>query len=112
MPGPDEAETVDLRMVHRTDGDRRGAPPDEHIQALALRRRQELGVIEPRDPDADREDDSPTHDWSRERTHAHLVDARHDLVAHGACHAFVAPEHRPAQTGIEVTGVGTEPPGA
>src|SRR5205823_8592161 len=70
------------------------AAADEDVEALALIGGEQLGIVQPRDPDADGEHDGAADDRPRERAHADLVDAGHHLVPHRQGHALVAPEHR------------------
>src|SRR5712692_10799537 len=91
----DEAQPVDLGVVHGADGDGERPSPDHPVEALALVGGQQLRIVQAGDPRADREHHGASHDRPRERPHADLVHARHHRVAHGPGHALVAPQHRP-----------------
>src|SRR5487761_27007 len=90
---PQQTQAVHLGVVDGADRDRHRPPADGAVEALALVGRQELRVVEARDPNSDRKHDGAAHHGARERTHAHLVNTGHDLIAHGAGHAFVSPKH-------------------
>src|SRR5712692_1973403 len=94
----DQAQPVDLGVVHGADGDGERPSPDHPVEALALVSGQQLRIVQAGDPCADREHHGASHDRPRERPHADLVHARHHRVAHGPGHALVAPQHRTRHT--------------
>src|SRR6266581_4009194 len=93
-PGPARPWPRCSRPLSKRKFDRLSA--DDRVESLSLGEPQQLRVVEARDLHADRKHGRPADDGARERAHADLVDPRHDLVAHGARHALVTPQHRPA----------------
>ena len=81
-------------MVDGAYRDRDRATPDDRIDPVSLVSCHELGVVETGDAVADAQHHGPADDGARQRTHADLVDAGHDLVAHGKGTTFELPELR------------------
>lgn len=94
MAGTGEAESIDLGVVDRAHRHRDRLLADETVEPLPLVGGEQLRIVEAGYAHPDRQHRRATYDRPGKRPHAHLVDARHDLIAHREGHALVAPQHR------------------
>src|SRR5262249_3001666 len=94
LPGTDQTLLIDELRRDGLDAEGDGMPPDLSIQCLPLDRLQLLGVVQPRQPYSRGQHDRGGDRWAGERSQAHLVTARNELVAHAPDGSLESPEPR------------------